>query len=164
MAFLRERGYSCDTVVESAPLGTGGALRFAAADLPGPHLVLNGDIIGDFDFPSILTSYVPGHALMVAHWREDTADFGLLDVRDGRIREFRARPAVPEPGFINAGCYILEREHIGRLPDGFSMLEHDLFPVLAREGRLVLHEHQGEWEDLGTEMRLRRTRERLGAS
>lgn len=164
MAFLRARGHSCDAVVEPEPLGTGGAARFAAADLPGPYLIMSGDIMADFDFRAIARSHQPGEALMVAHWQHDARDYGLLDVRDGRVVGFREKPQEPIAGFINAGCCMLEAEHLAALPEGFSMLEHDLYPSLAGAGRIRMHEHRGEWEDLGTEARLARIRERLTAS
>src|SRR3989338_7980886 len=34
--------------VESEPLGTGGAVRFASQDMKGDFMVLNGDTISDF--------------------------------------------------------------------------------------------------------------------
>ena len=37
-------------VVEKEPLGTGGAIKFASQGLTEPFLVLNGDILSDFDF------------------------------------------------------------------------------------------------------------------
>lgn len=163
-AFVRERGYTCETVVEPSALGTGGGVRFAARGLSGPFLVLNGDIVSDLDLRAVLNHHRPGKAVMTAHWREDTGDFGLLDIHDGRIREFREKSNVAEPGFINAGCYVLEHEHLALLPEGFSMLERDLFPILARTDNLIAYEHRGEWEDVGTELRLRRTRERLTAN
>lgn len=164
IAFVRARGYPCDAVVEPEPLGTGGAARLAAADLPGPCLIMSGDIMADFDFRAIAGSHRAGEALMVAHWQHDARDYGLLDLRDGRVVGFREKPQEPIAGFINAGCCVLEAEHLAALPEGFSMLEHDLYPSLAGAGKLRMHEHRGEWEDLGTEARLARMRGRLTVS
>lgn len=141
-------------VIESEPLGTGGAVRLASRGLGGPFFVLNGDTFADFNFTSILGAHEPGAALMVSHWREDVGDFGLLDVADGRIRTFLEKPSEPRPGFINAGCYILEPAHLGRLGESPSMLETDLFPRLAADGFLRTFRHDGFWQDMGTEERL----------
>ncbi|RJQ36819.1 nucleotidyltransferase family protein [Candidatus Parcubacteria bacterium] len=159
--FVTDRGLACDWMIEPEALGTGGAVRFAAADFREPFAVLNGDTIADFDFLALARSHVPGHALMAAHWRDDARDFGLLHIEDGLIKEFREKPSEPTAGHINAGLYVLEPEHRDRLPQGFSMLEQHLFPVLAAEGKLRAFEHRGRWEDLGTELRLARMREEL---
>ena len=159
--FVTERGFSCDWITEPEALGTGGAVRFAAADFQEPFVVLNGDTIADFDFPALARAHVSGHALMAAHWRDDARDFGLLNIENGLVKEFKEKPTEPTAGHINAGLYVLEPEHRDRLPEGFSMLEQHLFPALAREGKLIVFDHVGRWEDLGTELRLRRMREEL---
>ncbi|MBI4132364.1 MAG: nucleotidyltransferase family protein [Candidatus Sungbacteria bacterium] len=140
--------------VESEPLGTGGAVRFAAEGLTEPFLVLNGDTLADFDFSAILRAHETGTALMVSHWREDARDFGLLDVAKDRIQAFLEKPSEPQPGFINAGCYILHPEHLEGAPDTAFMLEQAIFPRLAGQGLLRTMRHRGFWTDLGTEERL----------
>lgn len=141
-------------VIESEPLGTGGALRFASRDFNGPFLVLNGDTLADFYFKSILDAHEPGAALMVSHWQEDARDFGLLDVADGRIRAFLEKPKEPQPGFINAGCYILQPDHFAGISEPAFMLEQAVFPRLAEQGLLRTVRHRGFWQDVGTEERL----------
>ncbi|MDP3727235.1 MAG: sugar phosphate nucleotidyltransferase [bacterium] len=141
-------------VIESEPLGTGGAVRFATEGMTEPFLVLNGDTLADFNFTAILGAHEPRAALMVSHWQEDARDFGLLDVAGGRIRAFLEKPSELQPGFINAGCYILHPEHIAGIPERPFMLEQDVFPRLAASGLLHTLPHRGFWQDLGTEERL----------
>lgn len=145
-------------VIEPEPLGTGGAVRFASHDLAGPFLVLNGDIIADFDFRRIARAHQPGTALMVSHWREDARDFGLLDTTGDSIRAFLEKPSQPQPGFINAGCYILHPEHVREITERSFMLEQEVFPRLAASGFLRTVPHEGFWQDLGTEERLTEVR------
>lgn len=164
ISFLKERKHRCDFVVESEPLGTGGAARFASRDLAGPFMVLNGDTFGYFDFRSIRAAHEPGFAVMATHWKDDARDFGLLGVRDGFIREYLEKPKEPVGGYINAGCYMLHPNHFAGTPKGFFMLEQEVFPRLAREGLLKAHSHEGFWEDLGTEARLERIRKSLELS
>lgn len=152
---LRTSGRShIEHVIEPEPLGTGGAVRFAARGVGQPFLVLNGDTLADFDFSAIIRAHEPGTALMVSCWRDDARDFGLLDVRGASISAFLEKPSEPRPGLINAGCYVLEPVHLDRLGKGASMLETDLFPRLAADGFLRTFRHDGFWQDVGTEERL----------
>ena len=50
---------------------------------------------------------------------------------------------------INSGLYILEPEVFDLIPEGFSMLEKDIFPKLAEKGRLYGYIFQGQWFDTG---------------
>lgn len=143
-----------DYVIESKPLGTGGAVKLASRGMAEPFLVLNGDTLADFDFSGIISGHQPGSAIMVSHWRDDARDFGLLDISNGRIRAFLEKPAEPRSGFINAGCYILEPRHLEHIEEEAFMLEQDIFPYLASSGVLQSVVHSGFWEDLGTEQRL----------
>ncbi len=161
IAFLGERGYAASYVVEQEPLGTGGAARLAARGMKEPFLVMNGDVLADFDFPAIVRAHEPASALLVSHWRDDARDFGLVELRGDRVRRFLEKPREPVGGHINAGCYILEPADLGAMPDGFSMLEEALFPPLAAAGRLKTHIHRGFWDDAGTEERLMRIRNSL---
>lgn len=163
IAFLRERGYPMSYVVEPEPLGTGGATRFAARGIEQPCLVMNGDVLADFDFPAIVRAHEPGGALLVSHWRDDARDFGLVELQGDRVLRFLEKPREPIGGHINAGCYILEPADVQAIPEGFSMLEEAVFPKLAREGRLRTHVHRGVWDDAGTEERLHRIRNSLSS-
>lgn len=163
IAFLRERGHAASYVVEPEPLGTGGAVRFAARGIGEPFLVMNGDVLADFDFPAIVRAYEPGQALLVSHWRDDARDFGLMELEEDRVRRFLEKPREPVGGHINAGCYILEPADVNAMPDGFFMLEEAVFPKLASAGRLKTHIHRGFWDDAGTEERLERIRNSLSS-
>ena len=156
--FLGGRGYSCSYVIEPEPLGTGGAVRLASQGLENPFMVLNGDVYADFDFPAITRAHRRGEALLVSYWRDDTRDFGLLELSGDRVGAFLEKPRELRPGYINAGCYVLEPEHLASAPDPAFMLETDVFPKLAAAGQLANFTHRGSWEDLGTEERLRRAR------
>lgn len=157
--FLKEQGYQCEYVIEPKPLGTGGAIKFAAGDFSGPFMVLNGDTLADFDYPAIVRSHEADNGLIVSHWKEDNRDYGVLKIDGDWIREFLEKPSEPRSGFIHAGCSILEPKDVRAIPEDAFMLERDVYPMLAREGRLKTFRHEGFFEDIGTEERLARLRE-----
>lgn len=146
-------------VIETEPLGTGGAIKNAARDLAEPFMVLNGDIISDVDLRAFAASHQPGkNILVVAHHKQNT-DYGLLDIdADGRVRKFLEKPNVPTDGHVNVGFYILEPRVFAAMPDGRFSVEYDVFPRLAQQGALHSFHHSGFWDDLGTAERLARVR------
>jgi NDP-sugar pyrophosphorylase family protein len=70
---------------------------------------------------------------------------------DGRITEFQSRPAVPTPGLINAGIYMLRRDVLQSIaPDTKISLEESVFPGLAASGDLFAFKVEGRFIDIGT--------------
>lgn len=154
------RGMRLRYVVDPQPLGTAGAIANAAGMVgDGPVLVLNGDILTDLD----LTEFVAVHR---AHggWGtialtpvEDPSAFGLVRLHeDMSVEDFVEKPGPDqlrdgEPFRINAGTYVLERPLIDLIPTGVQCsIERQIFPAVAREGRLFGHPSECYWRDIGT--------------
>jgi mannose-1-phosphate guanylyltransferase len=144
-------------VTETEPLGTGGAIvnGLAALGADEPFLALNGDILTDLD----LTAMVAMHhereaAATIALTRvSDARPYGLVPIDpDGRVREFREKPAELVPGEINAGTYVLEPRALAGWDRGENAsIERDIFPSLIAEGRPVYgFVSDAYWIDLGT--------------
>lgn len=154
-------GGGYEYVVESRPLGTGGALRFASRDLDEPFMALNGDVVGDMDIGGFLNYWNTletrgGRNAILVSEVGDARDFGLLKLEGEYILRFSEKPREERSGFINAGLYILEPEALRSTALETFSIENDVFPRLALEGRLYYFLHRGAWTDLGTEERLRR--------
>jgi hypothetical protein len=64
--------------------------------------------------------------------------FGSVLVEGSQITGFREKAEVQgsEPEFMNMGLYLLSRDILSAIPPGKSSLETDVFPELARQGRL----------------------------
>jgi mannose-1-phosphate guanylyltransferase len=143
-------------ITESEPLGTGGAIVSALEDLDEePFIALNGDILTDLD----LTAMVELHrergasATIALHHVEDARPFGLVPTeRDGRVMEFREKPAELVPGDINAGTYVLEPGPLREWPGATSIsIEREIFPALIASGHPVYgFLSDAYWLDLGT--------------
>lgn len=140
--------------VEGEPLGTGGALAFAAAHVDGPALVLNGDTLLDCDPWTLERARWERGALgAVALYRvEDAASRGRVEFEPGgRITRFVEKDAAFRgPAWVNGGLYAVAPALWRRLPAGASSLERDVLPGLAGEGRLTGLETAGEFCDIGT--------------
>lgn len=141
-------------VHESEPLGTGGAIGNACRALEGPAVVTNGDVLTDLDLGAVLAFHRAhgGAGTLVLTRVKDPRRYGVVVTEaDGRIREFIEKPEDPPSDCINAGFYILEPRFIGRIPEGCSSIERDIFPKALADGLpLYALVHEGYWLDIGT--------------
>jgi CTP:molybdopterin cytidylyltransferase MocA len=99
-------------VVDPEPLGTAGAIKNAEPLIETDRIVvLNGDILTDLDLTEMLARHRDRGAtatIALTHV-EDARPYGLVPMdADGRVLEFREKPAELVPGDINAGTYVLE--------------------------------------------------------
>jgi D-glycero-alpha-D-manno-heptose 1-phosphate guanylyltransferase len=81
----------------------------------------------------------------------DAARFGTVEVDEQeRVRSFREKRGTPEPGWINAGVYILARRLVASLPEGQAVsLEQEAFPQWLTDG-LGGYRRQAAFLDIGT--------------
>jgi mannose-1-phosphate guanylyltransferase len=149
-------------LVEPEPLGTAGAIRFAADalgdDLGETFLALNGDVLTDLDLTALLGAHRERAAVatIALHPVEDSSPYGLVrSGPDGEVLEFREKTGEAAPGEVNAGIYVLERSVLDPIPPGRSVsIERDVFPRLA-DGGLHGLRLDGYWMDIGTPERYR---------
>ena len=144
-------------ITEPEPLGTGGAIvhAIAHAGADGSFFALNGDILTDLDLTAMLAFHRDrdAAATIALHHVEDARAFGLVDAgADGRVREFREKPAEPAPGEVNAGTYILEPTALeGWAPGENVSVERQIFPAAIAAGKRVFgFASKAYWLDLGT--------------
>jgi len=144
-------------VVEPEPLGTAGAIRFAADalgdDLDERFLALNGDVLTDLDLGALLRAHVEWAAVATIglHPVEDSSAFGLVERgENGEVLSFLEKTGERKPGEVNAGMYCLERSVLDLIPAGENVsIERDVFPRLAGDGLHGLP-LDGNWVDIGT--------------
>jgi mannose-1-phosphate guanylyltransferase len=147
--------------VEEEPLGTGGAIRNAAAYLTcGPNdpvVVFNGDVLTGLDIAGLVQKWRDADADVALYLTrvEDPRPYGLVPTDSiGRVQAFLEKPTTPEEivtDQINAGCYIFKRSVIDSIPTGRTVsVERETFPELLAAGRMVIGVvDDGYWLDLG---------------
>jgi len=149
---LREElGCRIRVVVEPAPMGTGGALRYAAGMLQEQFLLLNGDSFFDFNLLDLSTRIVGSNVLVRLALRQvlDASRYGTVELDADCIIAFRERPESPGPGLVNGGVYVLSREILKYIGEGACSLERDVFPVLAKDRAIVGFTYEGFFLDIG---------------
>lgn len=152
-------GLALEYRTERSPLGTGGAIRFAGAEIDQTFLALNGDSITGADLRRLVEFHASHDAkatLLLARVGDPT-EFGRVQVDSrGRVGSFVEKPARDDggAGLINAGVYVLEAEVLDLIPSGRAVsIETEVFPKLSSEGVLYGLELPGYWLDLGTPSR-----------
>ena len=135
---------------EIEPQGTGGALRFAAAELDPWFLMLNGDSLFEFNYRELARLPGPGVLGRLAlRTVPDPGRYGAVTVEAGRVTQFLEKnPDLKGPALINGGVYLLSREVLG-LIDGPCSIEQDVFPRLAKAGALEARAFDGYFLDIG---------------
>ncbi len=150
-------GVALTYVTEPEPLGTAGAIGFAADALgdrlEDRFLALNGDVLTDLDLDSLLAFHAErAAAATIALCRvEDSAAYGLVERgAEGEVLEFAEKTGRSVPGEVNAGAYVLERSVLERIPRGGAVsIETEVFPGLVEAGLHGLP-LDGYWMDIGT--------------
>ncbi len=147
---------------EPEPLGTGGAIRFAAEHLnSGPDdsvLIFNGDVLSGLDIRALVAHHEQSKSDVTIYLTpvEDPRAYGLVPTdRQGRVTAFLEKPSSLEgivTNNINAGCYVFRRDVIDRIPAGRVVsVERETFPELLATGAMVSGVVDGGyWLDLGT--------------
>jgi mannose-1-phosphate guanylyltransferase len=151
-------GVDLHYAVEPEPLDTAGAIRFAArhADVDGPFIVVNGDVMTDLDLDAFLAHHRDREAEATIHLIpvEDPSRYGVVPTdEDSRVEAFVEKPTAAEAPsrWINAGTYVLEPSVIGRIPaDRPVSVERETFPAMVDDGSLFAFESEVYWVDAGT--------------
>ena len=142
--------------VEEEPLGTGGAIRFAAEGIDEPFFALNGDSLRETDLGTLVDFHREREcrATILLTPVEDPTRYGLVRVNgEGRVLSFleKPRPEEIDTNLINAGMYVLEPDVLGLIPTGGAVsIEREVFPRLVEEDSVYGVALPGYWLDVGT--------------
>ena len=160
-------GFSCpggDLVlryaVEDHPLGTAGAIRFAAealGDLDERIVVCNGDVLTTLDLGALVQVHDArgAEATIALTQVVDPSAFGVVPTRDdGEVIAFveKPPPGKAPTNWINAGTYVLEPSVLARIPERLAVsIERETFPRMLEEPRrLYAKADDAYWIDIGT--------------
>jgi dTDP-glucose pyrophosphorylase len=145
----KEFGVDIEYVDEAVPLGTAGALgRLNGAQ--EPLLVINGDVMTDLNFRSLLHFHREHQAEMTVGVRqfEFSVPYGVVATCDAQVTGITEKPT--QRMFVNAGIYLLEPQVCKQVPQDVRFDMTDLIAKLIAGGRRVLAFPISEyWVDVG---------------
>lgn len=151
------RGMRLFYPMEEKPLGTGGPIKNAEKLIgrKDPFLVLNGDILTDFDYSKIMKKHIEkGATATIALYRvEYPSRYGVAELTEkNRVVRFVEKPAREKApsNLANAGIYVLDPRIFDYIPSGRPVsMEREVFPKLADDGKLYGYDFEGLWIDIG---------------
>jgi mannose-1-phosphate guanylyltransferase len=151
-------GVEVSFAIEPEPLGTAGAIRYAAnvAGIDETFLAVNGDVLTDLDVTGLVALHRArgAEATIALTPVEDPSRYGVVVTDDdGRVLEFVEKPPadVAPSNHINAGTYVIEPGFVDRVaPDVAVSVETEIFPRMVASGALYALLDDAYWLDAGT--------------
>lgn len=149
--FPREK---IEFLIEKKPTGTFTPLiKVNSHWFSEPIVVSNGDELKELNLKEMIDWHLEKGALATVGLVkvDDPQVYGVAKMDGDKISEFIEKPKDPPSSYINSGLYIMNPEIKNYFPKGakFTMLETDLFPQLAKEGKLFGYKWEGKWMDVG---------------
>ncbi|MEK6851713.1 MAG: sugar phosphate nucleotidyltransferase [Candidatus Thermoplasmatota archaeon] len=110
-------GVRIEYAEQAERLGTAHAIGLAKGHVDGPFLALNGDIVITANtVRGILDLHrKSGGPVMAIAEAADPSQFGVVEVRDGKVVGIEEKPKHPKSNLINAGVYAFD-------PDVFDLI------------------------------------------
>jgi dTDP-glucose pyrophosphorylase/CBS domain-containing protein len=142
-------GVAINYVHEDQPLGTAGALSLLQED-DDPLLVINGDIVTEVDFRSMLNYHRENRACLTVGVRQYDLQvpYGVLECEGPAVRGVSEKPKLQF--LVNAGVYLLEAEAKKHIPSGRRFDMTDLIQALIKANKRVVSFPIVEyWLDVG---------------
>lgn len=136
------------TYVKDRSLGTAGAVRQLEKYIDGDFFVILGDIYFDFDLEKMIAFHNSHDELVTLavsttklHESKDR-----LELEGDKVIMFDYIPRL-RTYMVNAGIYIFRKGIMNYLPRRGS-IEKDVFPKLAKEGKIVAYNFSGKWKHI----------------
>jgi mannose-1-phosphate guanylyltransferase len=150
-------GMSIKYSLESQELGTAGPMKLASAstEMNETFVAMNGDVIAQINLRDMLGQHRRTGALVsdALHEVEAPSRFGVVELdAQNRIQRFveKPKPGTAPSRLVNAGIYMIQSEVLELIaPNQKVSLEREIFPTLAKEGKLSGFPFNGHWFDIG---------------
>ncbi len=146
----RDWGVSIQYASSPHPLGIAGQLKSAEDKLRGRFICVYGDAILDVDLKKAIKYHNSKGALatVVLMKYSTNLKYGFLETDgSGLITEWKEKPAIS--GYINVGCYVMEKEFLKLIPPGKMYGMREAFGSAMKKGRVYGLRMRGHFTDIG---------------
>jgi mannose-1-phosphate guanylyltransferase len=147
----REWGVNLVYATSPQPLGTAGQLKVAQNKIHGTFVCLYGDALLDFDLRKAVSFHELKRATATMVLMKYSAEmkYGFMETdRDGRLTGWKEKPKFT--GYINVGCYVMEKSFLRYIPSGKVYEMNDAFREAKAGGaRLYGVKVEGRFVDIG---------------
>lgn len=156
-------GVSIKYLVESERLGTAGALSLLSQRPPGPIIVMNGDVLTNINFRTLIEFHREQRAQATMCVREYSfqVPYGVVQTDGMHLTRISEKPM--KSFFVNAGVYVVEPQVLDLLPKGEPCDMPNLFErVIGSDGTAAVFPIHEYWADIGRIDDLERAQDDFG--
>lgn len=135
---------------EKNPLGTGGAISLLPSKINKPIIVMNGDILTDLNFRSLIEYHQSCNSFATVCCSKYTINvpYGVINQKNNEMISLIEKPS--QDFFINAGIYIFDKEVLALIFKSIKMDITDILTKIINNNKKVsvfpIHE---KWIDIG---------------
>ena len=108
-----------------------------------------GDGVSDVDIRDVAETHARSGKLATVTAVRPPARFGGLDLDGDVVSHFNEKPSQGE-GWINGGFMVLDRRVLDWVVGSDCNFETDVLALLANDGQLAAHRHEGFWHCMDT--------------
>jgi NDP-sugar pyrophosphorylase family protein len=139
-----------DYSIEDMPLSTMAPLKIIKR-IPDNFLVMNGDILTDFDFKVFYDYHVLNHHLftIASARRRHQIDYGVLKINKSKLLyDFKEKPIIDYD--VSMGIYMINKKILSYIPENTAYGFDNLMVDLTRKSVPInIEHHKGFWLDIG---------------
>ncbi len=142
------------SIEENEPLGTAGAIKNASSHLPDVFFCLHSDIFTKIDLQQLANFHSQNQAVATIAVKPKMShqSYDNVMVQGNQIVSFKPKDKKTSVSLVNSGIYIFDKTIVEYIPEkSYSMLETDVFPQLAKRGKISAYSFQEEWLDITTD-------------
>lgn len=143
-------GVKINYIEEKKPLGTAAPL-ILMDKIKETFIIVNGDNLFNLDLKKMYKMHKKNKSIATIALTKvkDAREYGSVTLKGDKIVHFIEK--ANKSNWVNSGYYILEPQVFNLLKGKkYAMLEKDVFPLLANQGKLFGYKDNGLWFDIGT--------------
>ncbi len=135
-------------LIEDKPQGTHFAIKNALEHAESDMLIMNGDIIHDFNLKNMIEFARRREEPIIIAVTKMTSPYGIITVEGYKITNFVEKPMLPY--FINAGIYYIKKEALKYFSQEVTHtdVERTVFPRSAQEGNIACYFEEAFWHSI----------------
>ena len=144
-------GITVEYATSPHPLNIAGQLKTAEKQIKGRFVCLYGDAILEFDLRELIGFHEKRKALATMALMNYSTDlkYGFMEAdKNGKLLEWKEKPKIT--GYINVGCYVMEKDFLKYIPSGKTYGMKEAFERSMAAGEKVYTlKVKGDFVDIG---------------
>ncbi len=139
------KGIRLEYFIEEKPAGTHYAIKNALEKSNSDLVIMNGDIISDFNIKSFIEYSRRRKELITIAVTQMPSPYGIVTIEENKIVNFIEKPKLPH--YINAGIYYIKKEALDYFNREYNYndVERTVFPIAAIDGQIACYKEDVFW-------------------